>query len=41
MLTVYVGFDTREPIAYDVAKYSIEKHASGPVNIQPLKLADL
>jgi hypothetical protein len=41
MLTVYIGFDTREPIAYDVAKYSIEKHASGPVNIHPLKLADL
>ena len=41
MLTVYIGFDTREPIAYYVAKYSIEKHASGPVNIQPLKLAKL
>lgn len=41
MLTVYIGFDTREPIAYDVAKYSILKHASGPVNIHPLKLAEL
>jgi lipopolysaccharide biosynthesis glycosyltransferase len=41
MLTVYIGFDKREPIAYEVLKYSIEKHASKPVNVQPLKIDKL
>jgi len=41
VLTVYIGYDTREPIAYEVCKRSILKHASKPVNIQPLKLDKL
>jgi len=30
---IYVGWDSREPVAADVLKYSIEKHTSVPVNI--------
>lgn len=36
-LTVYIGWDSREPIAADVCKYSILKHASVPVNVVYLK----
>ena len=38
---VFIGFDSREEIAYDVLKYSIEKNAKKPVEIIPLKLTDL
>ena len=41
MLRIFIGWDQREPIAYDVAKYSIEKRASVPVDVQPIKLQDL
>lgn len=41
MLTVYIGYDQREPIAYDVLEYTINKYATLPVNIQPLKLNKL
>ena len=37
-LTVYIGYDKREPVAYEVLKYSIQKYASEPVNIVPLNL---
>ena len=30
---IYVGWDSREPIAADVLKYSIQQHTSVPVNI--------
>ena len=30
---IYVGWDSREPVAADVLKHSIEKHTSIPVNI--------
>jgi lipopolysaccharide biosynthesis glycosyltransferase len=36
-LKIYIGWDSREDIAYQVAKLSIEKHASVPVEIIPLK----
>ena len=35
--TIYIGYDIRENDAYKVLKYSIKKHASGPVNIYPIK----
>ena len=41
MLRIFIGWDQREPIAYDVAKHSIEKRASVPVDVQPIKLQDL
>lgn len=40
-LRIFVGWDSREPIAYDVARYSIEKRASVPVDVRPIKLPDL
>ena len=40
-LKIFIGWDSREDIAYQVAKHSIEKHASVPVDIQPLKQRDL
>jgi hypothetical protein len=36
VLNVWVGFDSREPEAYDVARASILKHATMAVNIQKL-----
>ena len=40
-LTIYIGWDSREPIAADVCKYSILAHASIPVKIVYLKQAEL
>ncbi len=40
-VTVYIGWDSREPIAADVCRYSILKHASIPVDIVMLKQDDL
>ena len=40
-VTVYIGWDSREPIAAEVCRYSILKHASIPVDIQFLKQDDL
>lgn len=36
-LKIYIGWDSREDIAYQVAKLSIEQLASVPVEIVPLK----
>lgn len=38
---VYIGYDTREPDAYEVAVSSLERHASGPVSITALRLRQL
>lgn len=38
---IYIGWDQREPIAYDVAKSSLERHASIPVEVTPIKLDTL
>lgn len=35
--TIYVGYDPREDLAYRVLKYSALKHASGPLNIHPIR----
>lgn len=40
-LNVFVGFDEREPIAYDVCKYSIETRSSVNVEVFPVKDANL
>jgi hypothetical protein len=40
-LRVYIGWDKREPIAYDVAKLSLERRATIPVDVQPIKIDDL
>ena len=38
---IYIGWDSREDIAYQVAKHSIEKLSSIPVEIIPLKQKEL
>lgn len=40
-LDVYIGWDSREPIAYEVAAATLKRHASIPVTVQPIKLAEL
>jgi hypothetical protein len=40
-LDIFIGWDSREPIAYDVARQTIADHASIPVDIRPIKVADL
>ncbi len=39
--TIYIGYDSRETIAYDVCKFSIERRASKPVNIMPIIQSEL
>jgi lipopolysaccharide biosynthesis glycosyltransferase len=38
---VLIGWDKREPIAYDVAEYSLKKRASIPVDVRPIKMDEL
>ena len=40
-MKVFVGWDSREDIAYQVAKHTIIENSSIPVDIQPLKQKDL
>jgi hypothetical protein len=40
-LKVYVGYDTREDIAWQVCRFSLLRHASARVEIYPLKQAAL
>lgn len=37
-MRVFVGVDKRQPIAYTVCRSSIERHASAPVQIEPIRL---
>src|SRR5215475_14776918 len=38
---IYIGWDSREPEAYDVAKFSLERRASVPVSVVPIKVDEL
>ena len=38
---IFIGYDSREDIAYEVLKYSLEKHASERLDIRPLKISEL
>jgi hypothetical protein len=38
---IFIGWDKREPEAYDVASFSLKRRASIPVEITPIKLEDL
>lgn len=40
-MNIYIGYDSREPDAYNVCVKSIYKHASKPVKIYPLKITEL
>jgi len=41
VLHVYIGYDSREPVAYHVLAHSILRHASVPVSITPVKREQL
>jgi hypothetical protein len=40
-LRVYVGWDSREEIAYEVCRHSLLRHASIPIDVIPLKQHEL
>jgi lipopolysaccharide biosynthesis glycosyltransferase len=40
-LRIFVGYEDRQAIAYEVLKYSLEKHSSSPLDIRPLRLRAL
>ena len=37
MLNIYIGYDSKEPVAYHTLVHSILRHASVPVSISPVK----
>jgi len=41
VISVFIGFDTREAVAFSVLSYSIQRHATQPVSITPLMLTQL
>jgi len=41
MINVFIGYDTREAVAYSVLAYSIQARASQPVSVTPLMLSQL
>ena len=41
MIRIFIGYDPREPIAYNVLCHSIHTRASQPVSITPLMLSQL
>lgn len=41
LLRVFIGFDSRQPVAFNVAQASIWRHCSRPVSITPLVLSTL
>jgi hypothetical protein len=38
---IYVGWDRREPEAYDVAEFSLQRRTSIPLTVMPIKLDEL
>ena len=40
-LRIYIGWDSREDIAFQVARQSLLRHASIPVEIIPIKVDEL
>jgi hypothetical protein len=38
---IFIGWDRREPEAYEVAKFSLERRASIPVSVIPIKLEEM
>lgn len=38
---IYVGWDSREPEAYEVCEHTLRKHASAPLEIVPIKQEEL
>lgn len=40
-LDIFIGWDSREAIAYEVAAQTLKEKASVPVSVQPIRLKDL
>ena len=41
MIRIFIGYDPREPVAYNVLCHSIQTRANQPVSITPLMLSQL
>jgi len=41
MVTVYMGYDSREEEAYEVAEFSLRRRASIPVTVVPIKIDEM
>ncbi len=41
MIRIFIGFDSREPVAFSVLAHSIQARASVPVSVTPLMLSQL
>jgi len=41
MLRIFIGYDSREHVPYEVCKHSIRRHASSPIDIIKLEHRDL
>ncbi len=41
MINIFIGFDPKELVAFNVLSHSIHKHATEPVSITPLMLSQL
>lgn len=41
MINVYIGYDSREAVAFNVLQASIHAHASRPVSVAPIRLSQL
>jgi len=40
-LRIFIGWDSREDIAYQVARFSLLRHTSLPIDVQPIKQVEL
>lgn len=41
MINIFIGYDTKEKVAFNVLSYSILKHSSKPVSITPIYLKNI
>ena len=41
MLSIFIGYDSREDVAFHTLKHSIERHSSVAVSIRPIKLREV
>jgi hypothetical protein len=41
VLNIFIGYDSREDVAFHTLKYSIERHSSVAVSIHPIKLGEV
>ena len=41
MLRIFIGYDSREHVPYEVCKHSVRRHASSPIDIIKLDTYEL